>query len=252
MSNIQFHVDQLYERGYTALPAFFSEDDCAQMREIMDDFWRSQGSPSLAGAEFGFTIHPMMARVPRMAPFFERDLPNEIMRAALGEEPRLVHMGARVSGPSSVPRIPWHHHYGNFGDYGWNADDLLKRTRLERILSGVYVDGTLPESGPFITLPRRFNDPLSAPKGDIRGAWEGEQKVEMPPGSVAIFDTALWHAAAKGTGTSARRLWGGHYQGQSETRAHPEDNEVNSPEIADQLEHLPRLRALIGEPAKAL
>ncbi len=134
------------------------------MRDIMDDFWRSQGSPSLASHAFGFTIHPMMARVPRTAPFFERDEPNEIMRRALGKEPRLVHMGARVSGPASVPRIPWHHHYGNSGQSEWNPDDLSTRTRLERVLSGVYVDGTLPASGPFIALPRRCADPLGDPK----------------------------------------------------------------------------------------
>ncbi len=77
-------------------------------------------------------------------------------------------------------------------------------------------------------------------------AWAGEIKVEMPPGSIAVFDTALWHAAAKGTGTVARRLWGGHYQGWDETGTHPEDNEVDSPTIADQLPALPQLRALLG------
>lgn len=64
------HVAELYERGFTFLPALYDSAECAQMRYILDGFWESQGSPCLAGSAFGFTIHPMMARLPRHGALF--------------------------------------------------------------------------------------------------------------------------------------------------------------------------------------
>lgn len=250
--NIDQHVNELYEQGFTALPGLFSAAECRQMRDIIDDYWRSQGSPSLAAADFGFTIHPMLTKVPAITPFLNRPEPVEIMRQALRDEVRLVHVGARVSGPQSVPRIAWHNHYTSTepGQPSvWHADDLPKRDRIERLLGGVYVDGTLPDSGPLIVLPRRHNDPLGQPLGPPQEEWPGERKVQVPPGSFTIFDTALWHAAARGTGTAARRLWGSHYQGWNDSRPHPEDNLTLTPELEATARDLPVLKALITRDA---
>lgn len=246
--NLSQHVTALYERGFTVLPAYFDARDCQKQRDILDDYWKSKGSPSLSAGTFGFTIHPMMPNIPDMAPFLDVPAAIEIMAEALRDEVRLVHLGARISGPQSAHRIEWHNHYSsnwNGEPNAWNPDDLPRRHRLERVLAGVYTDGTLPESGALIALPRRYNDPLGEPLGELHQAWPGEAKVEAPPGSIAIFDTALWHSAAKGTGTANRRLWGAHYQGWSETRAHPEDNAVNAGEIADYKNQIPRLKKLI-------
>lgn len=153
---------------------------------------------------------------------------------------------ARISGPQSAPRIEWHNHYADdWAGGSWNAADLPRRDRLERVLAGIYVDGTRPESGPLIVLPRQCNDALGEPLGELREAWPSEAKIEAPPGSIAIFDTALWHCAARGSGTAMRRLWGAHYQGWNEKRAHPEDNPVDAAEIADYKNASPRLKKLI-------
>lgn len=239
MKNGNEYVAELYAQGFTFLPALYSPAECAQMRRIMDDFWQSQGSPSLADSAFGFTIHPMMARVPDMAPFLDRPATIEILSGALQDEARLAHLGARISGAQSVPRLPWHNHYA------WDAGHLPQRTRIERLLIGIYVDGTQAEVGPFIALPRRVNDPLGAPHGAPDEAWPGETQAEMPCGSLAIFDTALWHAAARGTGQTARRLWGAHFQGWNDARTHPEDNEVDAPAIAIYKGAHPRLKRLL-------
>lgn len=246
--NITQHVSELYERGFTVLPAYFSAAQCQKQRNILDGYWKSQGSPSLSGKTFGFTIHPLLPNVPDLAPFLDVPEAIEIMSEALRDEVRIVHVGARVSGPQSAERIEWHNHYASNGNGAseWNQSDLARRDRLERVLAGVYTDGTLPESGALITLPRRYNDPLGEPRGALLQAWPGEAKVEAPPGSIAIFDTALWHAAAKGTGHGMRRLWGAHYQGWSETRCHPEDNQVDATEIAGYKAASPRLQKLIG------
>ena len=238
MNTLQ-HIEALNERGFTFLPSLYDAAECAAMRRILDDYWMSQGSPSLAGGAFGFTIHPMMTRVPDMAPFLDRAEPIDVVAGALCDDVRLVHLGARISGPQSVMRLPWHNHYS------WDTENLAKRDRIERLLIGIYVDGTQEESGPFIALPRAFNEELGAPRDAMDEAWPGEERVEMPPGSVAIFDTALWHAAARGTSGNARRLWGAHFQGWSDARPHPEDNAVNAPEIAAHKRAHPRLKRLI-------
>ncbi len=242
MAQTHPHVERLQEQGFCVLPGFFSAADCRRMRAIMDGYWRAQGSPPLDASDFGFTIHPMMARMPDMAAYLDAPEILQILGDALRDDVRLVHLGARVSGPQSAQRIPWHNHYA------WDESGLPRRDRLERLLIGVYVDGTNPEAGSLIALPRRFQEPLGAPRGGAHDPWPGEVRIEAPPGSVAIFDTALWHTAERGTGDSLRRLWGGHYQGWREQRPHPEDNEVNAPQIAAAKAARPRLKALLDGP----
>lgn len=242
MAETLSYVKQLQEQGFCVLPGFFSAADCRRMRDIMDGYWHAQGRPPLDASDFGFTIHPMMARMPDMAAYLDAPETIAILGDALQDDVRLVHLGARISGPQSAPRLPWHNHYA------WDPDGLPRRDRLERLLAGVYVDGTNAESGPLIALPRRVNDPLGAPRGGAHALWPGEVRVEAPPGSVVLFDTALWHTAERGTSDSLRRLWGGHYQGWREQRPHPEDNEVNAPEIAAAKAARPRLAALIDGP----
>lgn len=163
----------------------------------------------------------------------------ETLSGALQDEAHLVHLGARISGPQSVARLPWHNHYA------WDGALLPQRTRIERLLIGIYVDGTETAAGPFIALPRRLNDPLGTPLGALYAAWPGEAQIEIPCGSIAIFDTALWHAAARGTGQSVRRLWGAHFQGWNDARTHPEDNAVNVPEIAAHKAAHPHLKRIL-------
>lgn len=254
-STIQQHVDELYTQGYTALCGLYSPAECEQMRDIMDSFWRSKGSPSLSNNEGGFTIHPMMPNVPDMAPFLDRAEPLEVIKRTIRDDVRLVHLGARVSGPMSAARISWHNHYASNGaglPNAWDIDAIPQRDRIERVLGGIYVDGTMPETGAFITLPRKFQDPLGAPLGGLHDEWAGEVKVAMPPGSYAIFDTALWHAAMRGTGHGMRRLWGAHYQGWNDPRPHPEDNDVDANEIAAHKEAHPRLKALLQRELSAV
>jgi ectoine hydroxylase-related dioxygenase (phytanoyl-CoA dioxygenase family) len=76
-------------------------------------------------------------------------------------------------------------------------------------------------------------------------AWPGEVEVLLPPGSVAIFDTTLWHSAKAGTQPGLRRLFGAHYQGWSETRVHGEDNACDSPEVLAETRDNIRFRNLV-------
>lgn len=235
------HAQQFLEQGYCAYEGVLDAHEQDQIRAAMDGYWQAQGG---AGTEkdFGFTIHPLLPAIPELAPFFAHPLIVETLRELFDDEVRLVHAGARMSNGASLPRIAWHNHYA------WDESEILNRPRPTRALAGFYVDGTSVEAGPFIALPRTMSEPIGAPRGELFSAWAGENEVIMPPGSIAIFDTALWHAAKAGTRPEMRRLFGAHYQGWKNPRPHPEDNACNVPEIEEYKSRDARLRALLERP----
>jgi hypothetical protein len=242
MIDIQARTREVYEQGYCLLPALYSEGDLVEMRRILDAYWEGLGSPELGG--FGIGIHPLLEKVPAMTPYFVRQEFVDIIGAVLRDEVRLTHTGARISDETSATNIGWHNHYS------WDASAIPGRRKIERVLGGVYVDGTTRQSGPLVVLPRRYNDPLSAPAAAHDAAWPGQLEVDAPPGSGIVFDTALWHTAARGTEPGRRRLFGAHYQGWSDPRPHPEDNVVGSPELERFKSEMPLLRSILDGPAK--
>jgi len=237
--DVKKHVREVYEQGFTYVPAFYSPAECAQMREIIDAYWRSKGSPALNLAEFGFTIHPLLAAVPNLIPFMDRPILRDLLGEVLMDEPRCAHLGSRMSDVQCVERLPWHHHYG------WDNNGLLGRKRIERVLWSPYVDGSMDEVGPVVMYPRRVDDPIGDMRGPLQQAWPGEVALKMPPGSMTVFDTAVWHSAKRGTQPGRRRLWGAHFQGWNDPRNHPEDNAVDVPE-ANQFKKSPTLKSFIS------
>lgn len=225
------------ECGYRTLPSVFSRAECARMVELLDGYWASVGSPELSG--FGLGIHPMLQKVPEMAEFCAREEIIDALREVLGDEPRLMHSGVRVSDEKSGERLGWHEHYE------WDKSAITRRTRPERVLFGCYVRGSIEETGPLIVLPRRVNDPIQPPLGGPHDDWPGQVDVIVPPGSVVIFDTALYHTARRGTKPGRRYLWGTHCQGVKETRPHREDNSSEHPLVAAYKQKDARLRRFI-------
>jgi hypothetical protein len=239
MVDIEAKAREVYEQGFCVLPALWSEDELIEIRHSLDAYWESQGSPELAG--FGMGIHPLLEKVPAVTPYFVKQEIVDIIGLVLQDDVRLTHTGARLSDESSATNIGWHNHYS------WDAATIPHRDKIERVLGGVYVDGSTAATGPLIALPRRYNDPLSEP-GDSCGDWPGQVVVEAPPGSGVIFDTALWHTAARGNAPGRRRLFGAHYQGWSDPRPHPEDNIVGSPELERYKREIPLLSRLLDGP----
>jgi hypothetical protein len=235
---VQEKVQQLLEQGFCIFEAVLSESEQSEIREVIDEYWRSHDGPSKEDG-FGMGIHPLMPVLPQLGVHLAHPVIVDTLREVFQEEVRLVHAGARISSQASAPRLSWHHHYP------WDASALPERTKPERVLAAVYVDGTLPSTGALVVLPRAFNEPIGEMRGDNMLAWPGERDVLMRPGSIALFDTALWHAAKAGNQPGLRRLFGAHYQGWSETRAHPEDNACNVPEIEPYKQVNSRLRGLV-------
>lgn len=231
-------VQQFLEQGFCCYEGVLDAREQDQIRAAMDNYWQAQGGGGI-GNEFGFGINPLLPAIPELAQFLAHPLIVETLRELFDDEVHLVHAGARMSNQSSGPRIGWHNHYS------WDASEVPNRARPTRALAGIYVDGTQPQVGPLIALPRRVEEPIGEPRGAGLEAWPGEVEVIMAPGSIAIFDTTLWHAAKAGTKPGMRRLFGAHYQGWQNPRSHPEDNACNVPEVEEYKRSEPRFRSLV-------
>jgi hypothetical protein len=241
MLNLKRKAQEVDEQGFCVLEAVYSLADCQRMHEIALQAYRAKGSPPLDGPPVAF--HPFLYLQPEMGEFFGKPIVYDAMAEVLQDDVRLAHSGGSIStevGPGDL--IHWHHHYG------WPLPETLARERPERILCNIYVEGSSPESGPLLVIPRRLNDPV-VPLGPVDEAWPGQIAVVAPPGSAIIFDTLLWHTGKRGIRRGLRRLLpGGHYQGWYNPRPHPADNQSDSPALAQYKERFPALRMLIDGP----
>ena len=166
------------------------------------------------------------------------------MAEVLQDDVRLAHTGAAVfdNAPTKPILTSWHVHYA------WEIPPTgLQRENPERILCGIYIDGSDREIGPLIVLPRQLNDSVDAKDG-VETVWEGQEEVVMSPGSSVIFDTAVWHCSRRGTSGKLRHIWGGHYQGWSNPTPHPEDNTADNSTVNECRDKLPLLRAMLDGP----
>jgi len=240
MINIETKAQQVYEQGFCVLESVYNADEIAEAHRLLDGYWQEVGSPKLEG--FGMGIHPLAEKVPEIIPLFGKQIVVDVMRTVLRDEVHLVHTGARLSNEDSAAAIGWHHHYG------WDSTGITQRDTIERILGGVYPDGSNEEFGNLIVLPRAYNDPITQPSDDMVAEWPGQLVVEAPPGSVVIFDTALWHTARRGTKPGMRHLFGAHYQGWSTPTPHPEDNTCDVPLIEPHKRDNAALRSLLDAP----
>jgi hypothetical protein len=232
-------VEEFYGCGFCVLESVYDKQERQDMCEVLDACWVANGRPVMQG--FGFAIHPLLIKAPGMAPFFAKQVVIDTMAEIFGDEVRLAHAGARVSDEKCAERISWHNHYS------WESESLTSRQRVERVLGNIYPDGT-SEAGNLVVLPRRLHDPIE-PAGGVDDAWPGQVVVEAPPGSVVIFDTALWHSAHRGTRPGLRHLFGGHYQAWNCERPHPEDNPTNVREIERYKSRFPALKKLVEKPS---
>jgi hypothetical protein len=230
------------EHGYCVLESVYDDREQEQIRAIFKELCDKKGGFSSERPTIAF--HPLLEWGPEMAPFFAKSVVVDTMAEVFQDDVRLAHSGAAVFSNALVGETltHWHAHYA------WDIPPTgLKRDNPERVLCNIYVDGSGPEIGPLIVLPRKLNDSVEA-EGDVGEQWEEQVEVVIPPGSAVIFDTAVWHCSKRGNSSKLRHLWGGHYQGWSNPTPHPEDNTADNATVVAYKEELPVLRGLLDGP----
>ena len=242
MINLKSKAREVIERGYCLIELVHDEKACDQIRTIFKALCDKRGGFSAEQSTIGF--HPLLELGPEMAPFYVKSILVDAMEEVLQDDVRLAHTGAAVFDNALTQPIltSWHVHYA------WEIPRTgLQRENPERILCGIYIDGSDREIGPLIVLPRQLNDSVDAKDG-VEAVWEGQEEVVMSPGSAVIFDTAVWHCSRRGTSGKLRHIWGGHYQGWSNPTPHPEDNTADNPIVNECRDKLPLLRAMLDGP----
>jgi hypothetical protein len=237
MINVKSKAREVFDRGFCVLESAWSSKECALAERLLLNVWEKRGRPPLAG--FGMAVHPLLEHAPDFAPLFDRPVALDVLAEVFQDEPRLAHTGARLSNEESDAQIGWHEHYA------WDHARLAGRPKIERVLFSGYTRGSNADTGPLVVLPRRFDAPAEVPPLGLHDDWPGQLIVEMPPGAAIIFDTALWHAAKRGTKPGFRFLFGTHCQGWSNPMPHREDNKSTRPDLRVFKERSPRLRRFL-------
>ncbi|MBA2479432.1 MAG: hypothetical protein H0V44_02120 [Planctomycetes bacterium] len=235
----------IHERGYVVLERVYDERELTDIHAIMRDAWQRAGAPR-PGGHFGFIMHPLFAAAPDMAAYVPRPRVIGLLAELFGEQPRLAHNGGLMSDVSRS-FTPWHYHRSDACDDAlvWDLARRDRPERITRVLANVYVDGSTPERGELLVSPRRFDDPLAPSDVDRDREWSCQEVVRCAPGSIVVFDQSLFHAARPARTDAPRRIFGGHYQGWSESPPHREDNAADLPGVSAALTAEPMLRALV-------
>ena len=128
-------------------------------------------------------FHPILEWEPEMAPFYAKPILVDLRAKVLNDEVRLANSGAAVFNNNLVSPIlsGWHNHYS------WTVPETgLQCRNPERILCNIYVDGTMPDVGPLIVLPRNLNDSIYN-QGETNDKWTRQETVSISAGSAVIL-----------------------------------------------------------------
>ena len=225
-------AESLLERGFALLPALMAEADRRFACRVHDELIAA--GRHLDNGIWGYSFHSLSTVDARLCHLFAHPLLIEISRIALQDRVVMKHTGSRVQDPAQgvIPeRVLWHNHAFSPDLIDIQPGDPRRGKRPTRLLHGFYLDGSSPEIGSLVVLPRRYDDPLAPPCADRRVAWPGEIAVTAPPGSVIIFTSDLWHTATFGSAGKRRRLTGSHYQAAGCTEPHPADCDFATADI---------------------
>jgi hypothetical protein len=235
----------LLEVGYAVLPALLGESERAHACQVHDELI-SNGRCSDQG-DWGFGIHPLLSIDTRLCPLFAHPLVTAVCEAALGGRIHLKHAGSRVevAGRNArAARISWHNHAFTPSLRDIQPGDPRRGRRPVRLLYGWYLDGSSPEVGSLVVLPRCWDEPLAPPLRPGHEPWPHEVALRAPPGSAVLFTSDLWHCATTGSLTRCRRLTGAHVQDARHSEPHPEDHDFSGAELAQARLHHPAFAQL--------
>src|SRR5690348_7134707 len=83
----------ILERGFAVLPGLMSDDERREASALLDGVV-ARGDGRDGGGAFGWAIHPLCPREPRLCRWFAHPTLVAALATALDDEPRLAHTGA--------------------------------------------------------------------------------------------------------------------------------------------------------------
>ena len=241
-------AQQVYDRGYCVLEGFFSTEIRDEIIQTLYQVWIDAGQPSMGG-RFGYVLHPVLEFASDLAPFYAQSEIVDLLAEILQDEVRLAHNGAILC-DETRSFCDWHCHLNGDRFNRWYPKPETQHS-VDRLLCNVYLHGSSSAMGELLVYPRKITDSWDTPFDDLLTEWQGQKIVTCPPGSVVIFDTALFHAARRPTELGHRYIWGGHYQGKNNLTRHREDNWFQSSVIEQYRKDNPLFASLTNTHAPA-
>ena len=202
---------------------------CARMEALLVDAWQRDNRDTMGGT-FGSVFHPLLKHAPDLAPYYARPEVVSVIAEVLDDDVCLAHSGALLA-DETRQFCGWHMHLNGDQFNRWVPKPPDYGRQVERVLGNVYIHGSNGTTGELLVHPRKVTDSWEQPRGDLSVEWDEQEVLNCPPGSVVIFDTALWHAARSPSRACRRFLWGAHYSRKTDPRPHREDNWHDSPEL---------------------
>jgi hypothetical protein len=209
--------------GYRVLEAVLEPAAIGRVRRRLDELVDHLGAPpifaratrALAGHEDALVTPTGLALTRPLA--FAPDLAADIVetplrggvgalcRAQLGALVRVEAIGATVS-DATRPFFPWHTHIDGL-DEGERirAGSWPAVTRVERLLTLLYLQPLDDQEGALLVRPRAIAEPTGPHGGIHDAAWPGSVTLRAPAGSLVVLDQCTWHAA-HATRSARRRM----------------------------------------------
>ncbi len=214
--------DALRERGWAVIENVYSNEECEQMRALVDDVWRSSGSPvpydpgevmlgqgiSLSSA--GFVCRELLLHAPSVARFLDREAVLDVVDTVLGPESLIESVAGNLN-DETRPFCYWHHHAGGIhaGYFRARAQYPEPQGAITRLVCVVYLDGLSNVNGEMLVWPRKPEDSASPPFDDFgKTSWEGQDVVHCGDGSLVLLDELTWHAVRPQARLGRRRYIG--------------------------------------------
>jgi len=199
--NLDHHVQEIIEQGYTVVPNVLSSDEVREINEIIDAIFdkektiadeRNWHNATFRVAYMLPQKHPLF----RTLPFNPRVLP--LMQAVLGNRCILSSLNALTMSPGGITQKLHRDH----GDPTPGVTMTINALQT--------LDAFTRENGATRVIPGTHNDLATPPKDTSN--WESRTvTLEAPAGSLIAFNGALFHAGSANTTTNLRRCLHAYY-----------------------------------------
>jgi ectoine hydroxylase-related dioxygenase (phytanoyl-CoA dioxygenase family) len=189
--SITRHLGEMAEQGFTIIPDVFSAAEVERMRAAVEEvFAREEGTLGNHGTHVRFSVN-LTNKHATFRETVQNPLLIEIMGALLGDDFIMGSLHTRSTYPGTPEqrlhrdwmldrRIPFPTHVNSM----WMLDDFTEENGATRVVPGSHLWEDAPETGKV---------------------YPGETQATGAAGTVAVFDSRLYHAGGANRSSGPRR-----------------------------------------------